>query len=63
MKNLVRVLALALVATGAVVSSTSHKVSANAVFSPRSSALPIPMCPPGDPTGCGVCKYNGSCVN
>ena len=63
MKNLVRVLALALVATGAVASTHTNVSAATATVSARSSALPTPMCPPGDPTGCGVCHFNGSCVN
>jgi hypothetical protein len=60
MKNVVRALALALVATGAVASA--HTTSATAKVSlPRTGALPVPTCPPHDPTGCGVCQFNGNC--
>lgn len=55
MKNLVRVFALALVATGAVASvHTASATTTKNTITPRSSALPTPMCPPGDPNGCGI---------
>jgi hypothetical protein len=62
MKNFVRALALALVATGAVASIHLNSASAQTTVAPRSSVLPIPTCPPDDPTGCGICKFNGSCT-
>ncbi len=61
MKNFVRVLALALVATGAVASIHTSGASAQATVSPRSSMLPIPTCPPDDPSGCGICQLSRHC--
>ncbi len=60
MKNIVRVLAVALFATGAVASA--HTTSSKITVSPRTGALPVPTCPWNDPTGCGVCQYNGNCL-
>ena len=61
MKNFVRALVLVLVATGAVASTRTSSASPKVTVSPRTGALPVPTCPPGDPTGCGVCQYNGRC--
>jgi hypothetical protein len=55
MKMIVRTLALALVVTGAVASAhTNNSTSSVAGVGGRSTALPIPMCPPDDPNGCGI---------
>jgi hypothetical protein len=56
MKNLVRAFALALVVTGAV--ATTHTASAH-TLTPRLSNLPVPVCPPDSPDGCGVCAMRG----
>ncbi len=61
MKNIVRALALALVATGAVASAHTTSASAKVNASSRTGALPVPTCPWNDPTGCGICQFNGSC--
>ena len=56
MKNVVRALALALVATGAVASTmtASAATSAKATLAPNPSALPVATCPPDDPNACGI---------
>ena len=53
MKLIARIFALSLVVTGAV-ASTHIANSAKPTASARVSALPVPMCPPDDPTGCGM---------
>jgi hypothetical protein len=53
MKIFVRAFALALVATGAVASVHASN-SATATVSAKVSMPPVPMCPPGDPNGCGI---------
>ena len=53
MKLIVRIFALSLVVTGAV-ASTHIANAAQPTFAARSSAMPIPMCPPDDPNGCGI---------
>ena len=60
MKNLARALALSLVITGAAASAHIANASSPTVGR-QVSALPVPMCPPSDPTGCGMCQANGSC--
>jgi len=53
MKLIARIFALSLVVTGAVAST--HIASASQPSaSARVSALPVPVCPPDDPNGCGV---------
>lgn len=55
MKTIVRALALALVATGAIAST--HIASASQpTISSKVSAMPIASCPPSDPNGCGICN-------
>ncbi len=54
MKNIVRIFALAVVATGAV-ASMHASTSNNATLATASkAAMPVPMCPPSDPNGCGI---------
>ena len=62
MKNVVRVLALSLVVTGALVSNHVNSGLSVSSVSPRTSALPVPTCPPDDPKGCGICAYSGRCT-
>lgn len=55
MKNLVRAFVVALALTGAVASAHTGSVSASATpVLTKSSAMPIPSCPPNDPNGCGI---------
>jgi hypothetical protein len=61
MKNVVRAFVLSLVATGAFASSQiNHSTKAVSV---KASAYPIPMCPPGDPNGCGICQLSACTVD
>ena len=54
MKHLVRAVVIALVLTGAVASTQASSTSTSKVTIARNSALPVPMCPPDDPNGCGI---------
>ncbi len=59
MKLFVRSLVIALALTGAVASTQASSTSAKAqVTFSRASAMPIPTCPPGDPTACGILTGN-----
>jgi hypothetical protein len=54
-KILVRAFVVALVLTGAVASTqTASATSKDKVVAARTSMLPVPMCPPDDPKGCGI---------
>jgi hypothetical protein len=55
MKIIVRCLVIALALTGAI-ATTSAKVSSarTTVNISKTSAMPVPTCPPGDPNGCGI---------
>ncbi len=54
MKTLIRAFVVALVLTGAAASShITASAQSNQSVVTKSSALPIPVCPPDDPTGCG----------
>lgn len=59
MKLIARIFALSLVVTGAVASAHLANASQPAVGT-RVSALPIPSCPPSDPTGCGIASKQWS---
>ncbi len=60
MKTLVRAFVLSLVVTGAVASTQTVSASGvKATIAPRNSAMPVPVCPPNDPNGCGIGAYGG----
>ncbi len=55
MKVIVRSLVIALAVTGAIATTFVNSSSAKATtISAKTSAAPTPLCPPGDPTGCGI---------
>jgi hypothetical protein len=56
MKIIVRAFVLALTLTGiaATTQISSASTKTNVAISARTSALPTPMCPPGDPDACGL---------
>jgi hypothetical protein len=55
MKIIVRTLVIALALTGAIATTSAKASSAKTTVSvSKTSALPIPMCPPDDPDGCGI---------
>jgi hypothetical protein len=55
MKHLVRAIVIALTLTGAVASTYATSSSASAkVSATKTSAFPVPTCPPGDPNACGL---------
>jgi len=58
MKAFVRVLVLSLAATGAFASSHLDRAAGPALHA-KVSAMPVPICPPGDPNGCNWCQWHG----
>jgi hypothetical protein len=55
MKIIVRSLVIALAVTGAIATAAANGSSARTtVIAAKSSAMPVPTCPPGDPNGCGI---------
>jgi hypothetical protein len=55
MKVIVRSLVIALAVTGAIATSFASAAPAKATISAsKTSAMPVPRCPPDDPTGCGL---------
>jgi hypothetical protein len=55
MKIIVRSLVVALAITGAIATTYSNGSTSKAtVTATKTSAMPIPNCPPGDPNGCGI---------
>jgi len=59
MKIIVRTLVIALAVTGAIATTCANASSAKATVSvAKTSAVPIPNCPPDDPNGCGIFDGN-----
>lgn len=57
MKIAVRAFVVVLALTGAVATTQTSTASAqNKVTVARTSMLPVPMCPPDDPNGCGMAQ-------
>jgi hypothetical protein len=57
MKLAIRALVVVLVLTGAAsTTQISSASSQNTVTAARTSMLPVPMCPPDDPNGCGMAQ-------
>jgi hypothetical protein len=57
MKLVIRAFVVVLALTGAVATSQTSSASAtNKVTAARTSMLPVPMCPPDDPNGCGMAQ-------
>ena len=54
MKNVVRLFALSLVATGFAASATMNNASAQTKVSTKASICPIPACYPDGTNGCGI---------
>jgi hypothetical protein len=54
MKIIVRTLVIALAVTGAIATTCANAAPAKTTVSAKTSAVPIPMCPPDDPNGCGI---------
>jgi hypothetical protein len=55
MKLIVRSLVIGLAVTGAIATSYSNAAPAKAtVTASKTSAMPVPRCPPDDPDGCGI---------
>jgi hypothetical protein len=58
MKNIVRSLVVALAVTGAIATSFTSATPAKATITAKTSAMPVPGCPPGVPDGCGIGEGN-----
>ena len=58
MTTLARAFVIALTLTGATSSIHTGNTFAGPVAHPRPSDLPVPMCPPSDPNGCGIANRN-----
>ena len=57
MKHIVRAFVVVLVLTGAAATTqTSSAPTQNKVTVAKVSMLPVPMCPPDDPNGCGMAQ-------
>ena len=55
MKTIVRAFVVVLALTGAAASTRIASASAQTKVIPaKTSAMPIPMCPPNDPNACGI---------
>jgi hypothetical protein len=55
MKLIVRLFVIALAVTGAIATTSANGSTAKAtVITGKTSALPVPRCPPNDPDGCGI---------
>jgi ribosomal protein L17 len=55
MKIIVRCLVIALALTGAIATTSAKASSARTTVNiSKTSAVPIPTCPPDDPDGCGI---------
>jgi hypothetical protein len=53
MKIIVRSLVIALAVTGAIATTCANASPAKAAVSiSKTSAMPVPTCPPGDPNAC-----------
>jgi hypothetical protein len=58
MNRLVRAAVVVLVLTGAAASTQITSASAKTrVNVAKTSAMPIPMCPPDDPNACGIAQW------
>ncbi len=55
MKHIIRAFVVVLALTGAAASTQIASASAQTKISAaKTSAMPVPMCPPNDPDACGI---------
>lgn len=54
MKNIVRAFVVVLALTGSAATTQTSSASSKATIVAKTSALPIPMCPPNSPTACNI---------
>jgi hypothetical protein len=54
MKVIVRSLVIALAVTGAIATTFVNTTPAKATITAKTSAMPVPACPPDDPNACGM---------
>jgi hypothetical protein len=59
MQTIIRGFVIALAVTGAIATSYANGSSAKAtVTAAKTSAMPVPSCPPNTPNGCGIFSNN-----
>jgi hypothetical protein len=56
MKLAIRAFVVVLALTGAVATTQTSSASTQNKVAARTSMLPVPMCPPSDPNGCGMAQ-------
>jgi hypothetical protein len=55
MKMIIRSLVIALAVTGAIATTSANGSTAKTTaIASKTSAMPVPSCPPSDPNGCGI---------
>ena len=58
MNVIVRSLVIALAVSGAIATSYAKAPTAGSTVTvSKTSAMPVPRCPPGDPDGCGLTSW------
>jgi hypothetical protein len=57
MKIIVRSFVIVLALTGAIATTSNGSSAQAAVSAAKTSAMPVPRCPPNDPTGCGIDQW------
>ncbi len=57
MKTIVRSFVIALAVTGAVATTATSTSAKATVTAAKTSAMPIPSCPPNTPGGCGIGQW------
>jgi len=58
MKIIIRTFVIALAVTGAIATTTVNGSTAKATaVAAKSSAMPVPYCPPNSPNGCGIGQW------
>ena len=64
MKYIVRAFVVVLALTGAAASTQIASASAQTkVTASKTSAIPVPMCPPDDPNACGIDRVSYLLIN
>ncbi len=54
MKNIIRAFVLVLAVTGVAATSNTSSASTKNIVVVKTSAMPIPMCPPDSPNACNI---------
>jgi hypothetical protein len=58
MKIVIRSLVIALAVTGAIATTSANGSTAKTTaIAAKTSAMPVPSCPPNDPNACGITNW------